>query len=150
MKKIFEPVKNKKALFDYVIVDSYDAGIVLTGEEIKSIRNGGAHLTGGYVLLQGTNLFLVGVTIAKYRYSSNPFYDAKRDRLLLLKKSEIDNIKRALQVKGITLIPLEMYLKNNICKLKIGLGKGKKKFDKRETIKERELDRDQHRGLRSI
>lgn len=142
MKKQFESVRNKKAYFDYEILDSYEAGVILLGEEVKSIRQGGMNFTGGYILFKGDIPYIIGINIHRYKHSSNPHYNPTRDRKLLLKQQEIDQMRNALQAKGVTLLPLEGYFKHNLFKIRIGLGKGKKKFDKREAIKKREEERE--------
>lgn len=136
------PIRNKKAYFDYEILDTWEAGVLLRGEEVKAIRKQGMDLGGGYVILKGTTLTLTGATIPRYKHSSNPHYNPKADRQLLLKRSELESIHKKLQTKGFTLIALEGYFKNRLFKIKLGLGRGKKKYDKRETIKNRELERD--------
>lgn len=138
----FEPARNKKAYFDYEILDSLEVGIMLLGEEVKSIRNGGLNFTGSYILSKGNALYLVGTNIARYKSSSNPDYDAVRDRKLLLKKQELEKIRTSLSTKGTTLVPLEGYFHHGLFKLKVGLARGKKKYDKREAIKEREITRE--------
>lgn len=133
---------NRKARFDYEILDTFEAGIALTGEEIKAIRDGQMTLTGSYVVAKRSGLVLFAATIHRYKHSSTKEYDPKRDRALLLHAREIAKIKAALQTKGLAIVPLEGYFSHNLFKIKIGIGRGKKEYDKRETIKRRELDRE--------
>lgn len=142
MKQIPHTIKNKKAYYDYTILDSWEAGIILQGEEVKAIRTRGLDLSGSYILFRKEQPYLVGATIPRYSHSSNPQYNSKRDRSLLLKQQEIVRIHHVMQSKGVTLVPLEGYFKHNIFKMKIGAGKGKRKYDKRETIKKRETERE--------
>lgn len=143
-------IKNKKALFEYTILDSWEAGVILQGEEVKAIRTRGMDMSGSYISPRGNTLYWVSATISRYAHSSNPQYDPKRERKLLLRQQEIERIFKALQTKGVTLIPLEGYFSHQRFKLKIGLGKGKRQFDKRETIKKRETEREiQHTVGRS-
>jgi SsrA-binding protein len=141
-------IKNKKAFFEYTILDSWEAGVVLLGEEVKAIRTRGMDMSGSYISPRGNTFYWVGANIARYAHSSNPNYNPKRERKLLLRRQEVERIFKALQTKGVTLIPLEGYFSHQRFKLKIGLGKGKRQFDKRETIKKRETDREIQRTLR--
>ncbi len=135
------PIKNKKAYFDYEILDTFEAGIVLRGEEIKAVRFQGMDLSGSYVLLKNNRLMLTGATIPRYKHSNNQHYNSRADRLLLLRMSELERISKQLHTKGITLLALEGYFSHGLFKIKIGLGRGKKKYDKRESIKNRETER---------
>ncbi len=135
-------ITNRKAHFDYEILDTFEAGIALTGEEVKAVREGQMTLTGSYVTEKKGGLVLFAATIHRYKHSGNKEYDPKRDRALLLHAREIAKIRQAMQTKGLTVVPLEGYFKGNLFKLKIGIGRGKKEYDKRETIKRRELDRE--------
>jgi len=148
MKSSSPTIKNKKAFFAYTILDSWEAGVVLLGEEVKAIRTSGIDMSGSYISLRENSLYWVGANISRYAHSSNPQYNPKRERKLLLHQHEIERIAQALQTKGVTLIPLEGYFAHQRFKLKIGLGKGKRKFDKREAIKKRETDREIQRTLR--
>lgn len=142
--------KNKKAYFDYEILDQYETGIVLSGEEVKSLRHGGMNLTGAYVTLTNGKLLLVGCTIARYSHSSNVNYNSKKDRLLLVRKSEFHAIQKKMMVKGHTIIPLEGYFDRAFFKMKIGIGKGKKQFDKRETIKQKDQKREMDKVMKNM
>ncbi|MFA4831225.1 MAG: SsrA-binding protein SmpB [Patescibacteria group bacterium] len=140
---------NKKANFDYEILDTFEAGLVLTGNEVKSIRTGNIKLTGGYITFHGKNAMLTNVHIPKYKYSNfTTNFDPERSKNLLLKKKEIDYLKGKSQEKGLTIIPLLLYTAGRRLKLKIGVGRGKKKHDKRRIIKKRELDREVRRAIK--
>lgn len=145
-------IVNKKATFNYEILEKYQAGLVLLGHEVKAIKNNQLNLKGSYISVKNkpkTELFLTNANIARYKKSGPlPDYNPLRPRKLLLKKSEIRNLSQKLQQKGLTLIPIKVYTKDNRIKLEIGLARGKKKADKRETIKKREADRDMARLMR--
>jgi SsrA-binding protein len=137
---------NKRANFDYQILETYEAGLVLTGQEVKSAKNGRVNLKGAYVTLTGTEPFVLNMHIAKYDKAGDiPSYDPYRTRKLLLKKREINHLVGKKQEQGLTLVPLKLYVKRNKVKLLFGLGKGKKKYDKREDIKKRDVKRDLRR-----
>ncbi len=141
--------QNKKAFFDYEILEKIEAGLVLTGPEVKSAKLSRVSLKGAYVTNLGGRLCLTGATISAYQPANQPVdYDATRPRPLLLKKKELNYLIGKLKEKGLTLVPLRMYTKNNLVKLEIGLAKGKKKFDKRQQIKRREDDRRIRRSLK--
>ena len=139
---------NKKALFNYEILDQYSAGIKLEGREIKSIRNQKPSFAGSYVTISDNKAWLNDLNVARYKYDSGADYDPKRKRLLLLKKSEIARIAGKLKEQGVTVVPLEIGLDRQWAKVKIGIAKGKKKFDKRRVIKEREEKRRIQRNFR--
>lgn len=134
-------VSNRRATFDYEILEVFEAGIVLQGTEIKSLRNHGGNLQDAYVRVVGQEAFLIGCNISLYSFGNIHNHEEKRDRKLLLHKREIAQLKKAAQEKGLTLIPLGIYLKNGRAKVKVGLAKGKKTYDKRQAIKEREDNR---------
>jgi len=135
-------VTNKKAYFDYEIIEKFNAGIVLTGSEVKSLKQSKASLTGAYVLIKNHQAFLLNATISPYQPANTPNnYQPQSTRKLLLKKQEIEILSRKTRERGLTLIPLKVYNKNGLLKLEFALAKGKKKFDKRETIKNRENKR---------
>lgn len=140
---------NKKAYFDYEIVESFVAGIKLEGREIKSLRSQKPNFAGSYVTIQQGKPLLNDLNIPRYHYDSSPEYDPKRKRLLLLKKSEIDRIEGKLSGQGITLVPLEIGLDRQWAKVKIGLVRGKKQYDKRRTMKERDEKRNVQRIIKS-
>jgi len=140
--------ENKKARFDYEILASYEAGIVLYGNEVKSIKTGHISLKGAFVTLKQIQnktlpeLYLINCYIPLYKYAGKVNnYDPERSRKLLIKSSEIKQLIGKIQEKGLTLVPIKVYNKNKLIKLNFGIGKGKKKIDKRETIKKRETDR---------
>lgn len=134
---------NKKARFDYEILDTYEAGLVLTGQEVKSVRAGNVKLTGGYVTFHGDEAMLTNAHISPYKFAAKiEEYDPTRSRKLLLKHKEISYLREKLHEKGLTIVPLSLYTKGRHIKLEIGVAKGKKTFDKRESIKKRELDRE--------
>lgn len=131
-------VSNRRASFDYEILEVFEAGIVLQGTEIKSLRNHGGNLQDAYVKVIGQQAFLVGCNIAQYSFGNIHNHEEKRERKLLLHKREIIQLKVAAQEKGLTLIPLAIYLKNGRAKVKIGLAKGKKTYDKRQALRDRD------------
>jgi len=142
--------ENKKAHYDYEILQEYEAGIVLTGQEVKSIRSGKISLKGSYVILKDEQAYLVGAKIPPYQPKNAPAdYDPERFRKLLLNKSEIKQLIGKSKEKGLALIPLKIYTKHAKIKLAFGIGKGKKKTDKRENIKRREIQREIERELKT-
>lgn len=144
-----EAIKNKKALFDYEILEKFEAGLVLTGGEVKSIKTGQASLRGAYVVEMDGGLRLIGAHVSPYQPANQPAdYDPTRPRPILLKSKQLKYLKGKLKEKGLTLIPLRMYTKRSLVKLEIGLAKGKKKYDKRQQIKRREDDRQIRRSLK--
>ena len=144
-----ELAKNKKALFDYEILETFDAGLVLIGQEVKSIKNKHISLKGAYVVSKDGEFFLIGATVPPYQPKNAPKdYDQERTRKLLLKKSEINYLIGKSKQRGLTLIPLRVYTKLGRIKLEFGVAKGKKKFDKRETIKKRDFKREKQRILK--
>lgn len=134
-------VSNRRATHDYDIQETYEAGIVLQGTEIKSIRDHGASLQEAYVKVIKDEVWLIGCNIAPYRYGNIHNHEERRDRKLLLHKREINKLKVATQEKGLTIIPLALYLKQGRVKLRIAIAKGKKSIDKRADIKERDEKR---------
>jgi len=138
--------KNRKARYDYEIVDTLEAGIILHGHEVKSCRAGNISLSGSYVSLSTGKPLLKGAKIAKYQYAASvPDYNPERDRELLLKKRDSIKLQSDLQEKGVSLIPLEVKAGKHI-KILLGLGKGQKRYDKRQNIKEKEVKRRLKRG----
>src|SRR5574344_1420145 len=134
-------INNKKAHFDYEILKTLEAGIELVGTEIKSVRKGSVDLKDSFVIIKNNEAYALNIYIAKYEEANQFNHDERRTRKLLLHKSEIERLKGAKNQEGISLIPLKMYLKNNHVKLLIGIGKGKKLYDKRESIKKKDLER---------
>ena len=142
--------ENKKAYFNYQIADKFEAGIALQGQEVKSLKTRGISLAGSYVVIRNGELFWVGATIPPYQPKNAPAdYEAERSRKLLLTKIEIKSLLGKAKEKGLTLIPLRVYTKNAKIKLEFGVAKGKKKADKRETIRKREVQKDIERELKS-
>ncbi|MGC9357209.1 MAG: SsrA-binding protein SmpB [Anaerolineae bacterium] len=133
--------RNRKAYHDYFIEDTYEAGIVLKGSEIKSVRASRVSLREGYVTARDGELWLMDVHIAPYDQAGLWTHDPTRPRKLLLHRREIDNLIADVQRKGYTIIPLRMYLRRNLAKVEIGLAKGKKQYDKRRAIAERDAER---------
>lgn len=133
---------NKKAYFDFFISDNTEAGISLVGSEVKSVRNGGISLNESYIRVIGNEVFLINAFIKPFEKATSFAPDPRRTRKLLLKKSEIAKLKQRVEEKGLTIVPLKVYLKGNLVKVEIGIGKGKKLFDKRETLKERSAQRE--------
>ncbi len=132
-------IKNRRATFDYEIGDTYTAGMVLTGTEIKSIRAGKASLTDSYCIIDGGEVWVKQMNISEYFYGSYNNHAARRDRKLLLSKKEIAKIEKAISDPGYTLIPLRIFINDRgFAKLVVGIARGKKQFDKRQAIKERE------------
>lgn len=136
-------IKNKKAYFNYFIEKEYEAGIVLVGSEIKSIRNGKCAINDAYIRIKNNEAFIINMFIDAYSEASIFNHNTTRERKLLLHKKEIKNLLEYVTQDGYTLVPLKIYLKNGLVKLTIGVGKGKKLYDKRETIKKRDLERSQ-------
>ena len=132
-------IHNKKAKFSYEIQHTLNAGIQLNGTEIKSIRNNEANIKDAYCIILENELYVKNMHIAKYKMSMIEKYDSKRDRKLLLNRSEINKVQKMIQEKGMSVIPTKLFIsEKGFAKLEIGIGKGKKLFDKRETIKKRE------------
>lgn len=132
-------IKNRRASFDYEINDTYTAGIVLTGTEIKSIRAGKASLADSYCLVENGEIWVKGMYVAEYFYGSYNNHTARRDRKLLLTRREIAKIAKAAEVPGNTIVPLKVFISDKgYAKMIIGIGRGKKQYDKRQSIKDRE------------
>lgn len=144
-----ELVSNRRARHDYEILETYEAGISLLGTEIKSLRNHGGSLQEAYVIIDSREAYLKGASIAPYSFGNIHNHEEKRDRKLLLHKHEIEKLKRSTDQKGLTIIPLAIYLKKGRAKVKIGVARGKKQHDKRSAIKEREQKRSIERALKS-
>ena len=138
---------NKKARFEFFILETFEAGLVLKGTEIKSVRNGQISLQEAYVRTNGEEIWLVGAHIAPYENASAYQHDPKRDRKLLMHKKQIRKIFDEVRIKGMTIVPIRVYLKDGKAKLEIGLAKGKKQYDKRDAIKERDVERETSRSL---
>ena len=140
---------NRAAYHNYFILETVEAGIELRGTEIKSLRQGGANLREGYVRFGGGEAFLVNVHLSPYEQGHSGNHETKRERKLLLHKPEIIRLGITIKQRGLTLVPLRLYWKGNRVKLEIGLAKGKRQYDKREAIAEREAKRDMSRAVRT-
>lgn len=139
---------NSKGTFDHEILKRFTAGIELLGMEVKSVRNGSISLRGAFVAVRGQETFLIGADIAAYQPKNTPKdYDSRRVRKLLLSKEEIAELKTAEGTKGLTVIPLSVYNKGRFLKCDIAIVRGKKKYDKRQAIKKRDVERDLKRSL---
>ncbi len=134
-------LKNKKARFNYDVLDTFEAGIVLYGHEVKSLKNGGGNFTGAFVGLQEGEVWLKGFHIKLYEKSTLEVYNPERPRKLLLRKAEIQKLTSALSTRGITIIPLSYGLNRGKIKFEVGICRGKKKHDKREDLKKRDQNR---------
>jgi SsrA-binding protein len=139
---------NRKARHDYEILDTYEAGLALTGSEIKSIRAGHVSLREGFVQARDDELWLLNVHIASYDQAGRFGHDPLRPRKLLLHRKEINRIVARVQEKGLTVVPLVVYLTRGLAKVEIALARGKKHYDKRETLRERDTERQIRRALR--
>ena len=139
---------NRQATFEYEIIERIEAGIVLVGTEVKSLREGRCNLKEGYIIEDKGDLYIKKMHISEYKHGNINNHDPMRMRKLLLHKQEISKLIRAIREKGIAIIPLKVYLKGSIVKMEIGLGKGKKIYDKRESIKQKDIDRDTARELK--
>jgi SsrA-binding protein len=139
-------IKNKRATFDYALIDTYTAGIVLTGTEIKSIRAGKAGLTDTFCYFSNGELWVKNMHVAEYFYGSYNNHAARRDRKLLLNKKELQKLQRGIKDPGFTIVPVRLFInEKGLAKLVVALAKGKKEYDKRESIKEKDDRRDMAR-----
>jgi SsrA-binding protein len=139
-------ITNRKATFNYEITDTLVAGIELFGYEVKSVRAGQGSLDGSYVTIRGNEAFLIGAFIPPFQANNTPKeYDPNRNRKLLLTKAEIKKLGTIESAKGLTIVPLSVYNKGRVLKIDLGIGTGKKKFDKRETLKKRDTERETRR-----
>lgn len=139
---------NRKALHDYFVVETVEAGIVLTGTEIKSVREGRVNLRDGYAVIRNGEVWLLNVHIAPYTHGNRENHEPRRERKLLLHRKEINRLLGKLNERGWTLVPLRMYLRKNIAKIELALVRGKRLHDKRETIARRDADRDLRRAMK--
>ena len=143
-----EYANNPKAGFDYEILETIEAGVVLSGQEVKSIKKGQASIKGSYVKILNEEVFLIGATISPYQpANTSKDYDPQHSRKLLFSREEISKLIGLSQSQGSTLIPLKFYGKKNRIKLLVGIARGKKKYDKRETIKKKDVARAKQRGI---
>jgi SsrA-binding protein len=139
---------NRKAFFNFEILDRFEAGVSLVGTEVQSIREGGLNFRDSFVLFRGGELFLVGCRIGPYSHGNRMNHIEGRDRKLLLHKNEIRKIGGKATEKGLTIVPLKAYFKNGRVKLEIGLARGKKAHDKRETLKRKDIERETRQAVR--
>jgi len=149
MSKQKDLVSNRKAFHDYEILETYEAGMILMGSEVKSLRSHGGSLQDAYVLVSGSDVLLKNASIAPYAQAAMFGHEERRDRQLLLHKREIEKLQKISQDKGTAIIPLSIYLKKGFIKVKIAVAKGKKTYDKRAAIKAREDKRDIERAMKN-
>lgn len=142
-------IYNRKARHDYFIEETYEAGIELTGTEIKSIRAGNANIRDSYGIIRNNEIYLLNMFILQYKEGNIFNHDEIRTRKLLLHKKEIKKMSEKVNNEGLTLIPLKLYFKNNILKVELGICRGKKNYDKRESIKERDIKRNIDKQLKN-
>ncbi|BDC95804.1 MULTISPECIES: SsrA-binding protein SmpB [Treponema] len=140
--------QNKKARFNYFVEDTYECGVVLEGTEVKSVKNGSISMVDAFAEITDGEVWVRNVHIAEYSFSSIFNHNPDRKKKLLLHREEIKRLQRKVEEKGYTLIPLDIYLKNGRVKITLGVCKGKKLYDKRDTIKQRDLDREMSRDFR--
>ncbi len=138
---------NRRARFEYAIEDRWEAGVVLSGSEVKSLREGNVNLSDAYAIPRGDELFLVNCRIGEYKQAAHFGHAPLRDRKLLLSRAELDRIKGKVEQRGYTLVPLRLYFKNGWAKVELGLGKGRAHEDRRGAIAERESKREMDRAL---
>ena len=144
-------IDNKKIYLKYEILLKYEAGIELLGFEVKSIKNGSGSLDGSYVIMRGGEAYLINANVSAYQIGNTPKdYDPRRNRRLLLTKKEIRDLTSLTDKKGLTIVPLSLYNKGRKIKISIGIGRGLKKYDKREILKKRASDRDIERTLKEV
>jgi SsrA-binding protein len=141
---------NRQASFRYELSDKLECGIELLGTEVKSVRDGQIALKDGFAIIRDNELFLLNVHIAPYGPAARENHDPERTRKLLAKRVEIDRLKGKVKERGLTLVPTRVYFKDNRAKVEIAVGRGKDRFDKRETIKARDMQRDVQRELRDV
>lgn len=140
-------IKNRKANFDFFIEETYECGIVLTGTEIKSIRKGSANLKDSYARVKNGEVILINMFISTYEEGNRFNHDERRERKLLLNKKEIYKIRDKIEKDGYSLVPVKLYLKNGRAKILLGIARGKKLYDKRQSIKEKDIKRDTQKTI---
>ncbi len=140
--------RNRQAAFRFELLDTFECGIVLAGTEVKSLRDGGSHLRDAYAIMRAGELWLVGAHIPPYAAASRYNHPPDRDRKLLLHRREIDKLAGQTLTKGLTIVPTRMYFKESYVKVEIALARGKDRFDKRQTIKDRDVKRETDREIR--
>jgi SsrA-binding protein len=138
-------VVNKKAYFDYFVIEDFVAGLVLTGSEVKSLRRGDINFNDGYIIFKDGEVFIKNMRIAQYKEATYNNHDEMRDKKLLLNKKEISKISKSYDEKGIAIIPLEIFTLKNRFKIKIGICRGKKNYDKRDSIRQKDMERELQR-----
>lgn len=142
-------ILNRKARYDYEIFDRFEAGIVLTGTEIKSIRNGSANLKDSYAIVKNHEVYILNMFVAEYKEGNIFNHEETRTRKLLLHKKEILKIEDKMNIKGYTLIPIKLYFDKGKAKIELGIAKGKHTYDKKETIKQRDIERETQKMLKN-
>lgn len=142
-------ILNRKARYDYFIDEVYEAGIVLTGTEVKSIRNGNCNIKDCYGIIKDHEIYLLNMYVGQYKEGNIFNHEETRSRKLLLHRNEIKKIEKSIEVKGYTLIPIKLYFKDNILKVSLGVCHGKKNYDKRDSIKERDIKREVAKKLKN-
>jgi SsrA-binding protein len=142
-------ITNSKAFHDFEIQDRFEAGINLTGAEVKAVKLGHADLTGSHVRLVGGEAYLIGASIFPYEYARPEKYDVKRTRKLLLHKAEIISLKSKTDGSSLTIVPISLYTRHKLIKAELGLGKSKKKYQKKESLKQRDIERDIQTALKN-
>ena len=146
--EIKQVAANRKALHDYTIEDAYEAGVMLTGTEIKSVRAGRVNLRDGYVQIKDGEAWLLNVHISPYDFGNRENHEPKRERKLLLHRQEIRRLQSKVNERGWTIVPLRVYLKEGRAKVEIALARGKRLYDKRDAVAERDMDRDLQRAVK--
>lgn len=141
-------ILNRKARYDYEILDKYEAGIVLTGTEIKSIRKGNANLKDSYAVIKNGEVFLINMYISEYKEGNIFNHEETRTRKLLLNKNEINKINDKINIKGLTLVPVKLYFEHGKAKIELAVARGKHTYDKKETIKQRDIEREMKKNMK--
>ena len=141
-------ILNRKARYDYELLDKFEAGIVLTGTEIKSIKNGSANLKDSYAIIKNDEAYLLNMHISEYKQGNQFNHDETRTRKLLLHKKEIKKINDKISIKGLTLIPVKLYFKNGKEKIELAIARGKHTYDKKESLKQKDIKRETDKALK--
>lgn len=142
-------IQNRKVNFDYEIIDTFETGIVLTGTEIKSIRLGKCNLKDSYAIIKNNEIFILNMHISQYEQGNRFNHEETRTRKLLMHKKEILKLRDKIEIDGFTLVPIKLYFKGSKAKLLIGLAKGKKNYDKRESIKKKDIEKQLAKDLKN-
>ncbi len=140
-------ITNKRAFYDYEILDRFEAGITLTGAEVKAIRDGHADLSGSHVRIVGSEAYLVNAKVFPYKYAREEGYDQRRTRKLLLHKKEILTLKAKMEGGNLTIVPISLYTTHHLIKAELALAKGKKEYQKREALKKKDIEREIELGV---